>query len=358
MNIVFRVDSSSEIGHGHLMRCMVLALELESRGASIHFICREHDGSAHIVTNRAGYSTHLLPGKHIVSKSDDPKDWLGTTQMEDADACNRLLATLTDCHVIVDHYGLDATWESRIECESLTVIDDLADRPHHCTRLIDQSLVNTKLNYQNLVQREFEFCGGPNILLRGEFRTSGDWEDTCDPSILLCMGGADPHGVTVRIASALVTWAKDRPSDSLARRLDVIIGSAFDAEEELRECLVRCAIPHITVHRGHPSVATLMSRSSLSILSCGTMILEACALGAPAIGIPLADNQKATASFLFDRDAILRLELNPELEHKLIESLTTVIGSPELRSTLSENAKLMVNKNAASLIADYFKHEL
>ena len=50
-------------------------------------------------------------------------------------------------HVIVDHYGLDCQWESNINCESMTVIDDLADRHHKCSLLIDQSLKKWNLEF-------------------------------------------------------------------------------------------------------------------------------------------------------------------------------------------------------------------
>jgi spore coat polysaccharide biosynthesis predicted glycosyltransferase SpsG len=45
MNIVFRTDSSLEIGTGHVMRYLTLAEALRDRGENCRFICREHPGN-------------------------------------------------------------------------------------------------------------------------------------------------------------------------------------------------------------------------------------------------------------------------------------------------------------------------
>lgn len=350
MNFIFRADSSSEMGHGHLMRCLVLAQELKLHGASIHFICRNNSGSAHNLVVEAGYRLHLLTGKKITTKSTAHKDWLGCTQAEDAEACNLILADLPNCHIIVDHYSLDIEWESRIRCETLSVIDDLADRYHQCDRVIDQSLIHTKKDYMDLIAEDFEFWGGASILLRDEFRKTADWKNPRDGSLMLCMGGADPQGVTIRIVKALLDRLKKSPNQQLIKRLDVVIGQAFDLEEELEQCLIELNFD-VALHRGHPNVSALMASANLSILSCGTMILEACALGAPSIGVPLAENQKGTASFLAAHKAIFLLEINQSMEENLISCIDRALGGIDTLSTLSQHAKIMINKNAAHSIA-------
>ena len=45
MKIVFRVDSSLEIGTGHVMRCLALADILRDQNSDIYFICRNHPGN-------------------------------------------------------------------------------------------------------------------------------------------------------------------------------------------------------------------------------------------------------------------------------------------------------------------------
>ena len=42
--IIFRCDASLSIGTGHVMRCRVLARELQRRGAEVVFLCRRQAG--------------------------------------------------------------------------------------------------------------------------------------------------------------------------------------------------------------------------------------------------------------------------------------------------------------------------
>lgn len=351
MNFVFRVDSSSEIGHGHLMRCLVLAKELRSRGALVQFISREHTGSANDRVTSEGFRLHLLPGKKIVTKSASYKDWLGCSQAEDANACNQILTRLMKCHLIVDHYGIDIEWESKIRCERLTVIDDLADRYHQCGGIIEQSLVHTKADYKVLVGKDFEFCGGGNILLRDEFRKTSAWKDPKNGSLLICMGGADPQGVTNRIIKTLRAWLEKPLDPQPIKKINVVVGPAFEYYQELENYL--SGLPVATdIHRDVRNISALMASSSLSILSCGTMILEACALGTPAIGIPLADNQKETATFLADRNAILLLPNGNTLEQRLIKHVSHALTDQESLSALSQRSKKMVDRYATEKIAE------
>ena len=51
MRVVFRVDASSQMGTGHVMRCLALANELQQQNHEIFFICRELTGNHIILIN-------------------------------------------------------------------------------------------------------------------------------------------------------------------------------------------------------------------------------------------------------------------------------------------------------------------
>jgi spore coat polysaccharide biosynthesis predicted glycosyltransferase SpsG len=51
--------------------------------------------------------------------------------------------------VVVDHYQLDAQWEVAVQARvtQIAVIDDLADRPHACSLLVDPGFTHTPADY-------------------------------------------------------------------------------------------------------------------------------------------------------------------------------------------------------------------
>src|SRR4029077_13094471 len=111
MKIVIRSDASPDIGTGHVIRCLTLAQALRGQGAEISFVSKELPKSLEQQLQTLGYIVEQVPGSDLVN----PCDWL-----------------------IVDHYGLDANWESaqRSYAKSIMAIDDLADRPHDCELLL------------------------------------------------------------------------------------------------------------------------------------------------------------------------------------------------------------------------------
>ena len=161
MKIVFRTDSSMDIGTGHVMRCMTLAEELKKKKADISFICCEHKGNMIGFIKQKGYTVHSLPSNIDME--------------EDARLTRKILEDETVYYdwIIIDHYGIDASWETPLRkfAKKIMVIDDLANRRHNCDILLDQNYSGNRKRYNGLVPEHcIQLLGPEYALLRPQFR--------------------------------------------------------------------------------------------------------------------------------------------------------------------------------------------
>ena len=212
--LVIRVDSSTRIGSGHLMRCRTLAEELKERGADVHFVCRRHSGNLNELL-RDTFSVYELPSPSIDTHNvadDDYAAWLGIIQEEDAADTIATLQGWRPDWLVVDHYSLDKRWETALRpyVRRIMVIDDLANRTHDCDLLLDQNFyLGMENRYNNLVPSHCQLLLGPKYaLLRPEFRKARKTlriRDGKVQRIFVFFGGTDPTNETTKVIQALKT---------------------------------------------------------------------------------------------------------------------------------------------------------
>ena len=108
--IVFRTDSSLQMGSGHVMRCLTLADELRQRGTEVLFICREHPSNIIRLIEEKGYPVSRLPlaDAEFISASGDVTHaaWLGVSWQQDAVETIAAVGEVLTDWLIVDHYSL------------------------------------------------------------------------------------------------------------------------------------------------------------------------------------------------------------------------------------------------------------
>ena len=115
--VVIRVDASTEMGMGHLMRCLSLARALADDGVKVSFLMRGHAAGLTHLIEREGHAARLLPdpGRRTDEAAADGTAhalWLPTTWRQDAEQTLEAIDLIGGANwLIVDHYALDARWE-------------------------------------------------------------------------------------------------------------------------------------------------------------------------------------------------------------------------------------------------------
>ncbi|AUZ84044.1 UDP-2,4-diacetamido-2,4,6-trideoxy-beta-L-altropyranose hydrolase [Methylophaga nitratireducenticrescens] len=303
--VVIRVDSSLQIGTGHVMRCLTLADALRVNSAEIRFICRQFEGDLIEFIRSKDYHVYVLPPGNIQdadsteAKTLSHAHWLGATQDDDIQACKPIVKKYCPDWLIVDHYALDYRWELELkdDCRKLMVIDDLADRKHSCDLLLDQTYGREKNDYEQLVPDTCRLLlGSQYALLRPEF---AQWRDyslkrRTEPQLkklLISLGGADPENYTGMVLQALAEC--DLPEEL---KIIVVLGPSSPHLATVKQ--LSGTLPFKTeVVSNVSNMAELMTDADLAIGAAGATTWERCCLGLPSIMLVLADNQR----FIADR---------------------------------------------------------
>jgi len=311
MKIAIRVDASHQIGTGHVMRCLTLAENLRAKGTRVVFVCRNHPGHLSDMVEAKGFEVIRLESgpdgelHQVESPALAHAAWLGASQSTDADLTIAALQGSAPWDwIIVDHYALDHRWERalRPHCRRIMVIDDLADREHDCDLLLDQNLVaHMTSRYNGKVPAHCGLMLGPEYaLLQPQY---ADLHPRVPPRegrvrrILVSFGGADSANLTRMAIAAFLSLGR---SDIV---LDVVVNPASPHLASIERQIA--GHENIFLHKGLPSLATLMVQADLAIGAGGATSWERCCLGLPSLVITLAENQKPIAAEL-DRQGYVR----------------------------------------------------
>lgn len=292
MKVVFRVDASTQIGTGHLVRCLALADALQACGGEAHFVCRHLPRALASALDSRGHKLNLIgtteSGLHLGAGS-TYAEWLGVTQELDADQTAAGLSGSPYDWLVVDHYALDAVWEHRMRRVGMRVlsVDDLANRDHDCNLLVDQNYYeNAGARYVGKLSDGCTALLGPKYaLLREEFRTARSRarpRDGIVRTILVSFGGIDAADITSAAVEAL------EHVDLRDVRVDVVIGNDHPNRVGVDAACRRCGF---TLHVQPPHMAELMVAADLAIGAGGSSTWERCCLGLPCITLCAAPNQ-------------------------------------------------------------------
>jgi len=351
-NIFFRVDSSYQIGSGHVVRCLTLAEGLARKGASCTFISRSLPGNLCHHIRSKGFVCLELPSDgssdRTSCRSNDVlrhSHWLGVRWQQDASETSHILEGCCVDWLIIDHYGICSLWEDEVRkciAGKVMVIDDLADRAHECEVLLDQNLGADISLYKALIpQTCLTFFGPEYALLRPEFKTYRDISLKRRVGgglehIVVNFGGGDPNNYILRTLEAF--QALDNLGDI---HISIIFGALTAITPRHRELVTQ--IPHeITLFQTVDNMAEILASSDLVIGAAGVSSWERCSLGVPSVVFSTAFNQDNISSNLSKAEVAFVMEEDDFINGKLAQLITNLVQSDMLK-LYSQNASLITD---------------
>lgn len=155
------------------------------------------------------------------------------------------------------------------------------------------------------------------------------------PTVVMCFGGSDPHGVTERLAPALLAREADWT-------VEAIVGAGHRADNHLNLPLVR----------DPADLPERLAAADVVIVAAGTMKFEVACLGRPAILIAVADDQLPVGPAFAATGAAEWLgdgrRLVPE---RLIDAVTALLGDPDTRRAMGQRGREVIDGRGADRLA-------
>jgi UDP-2,4-diacetamido-2,4,6-trideoxy-beta-L-altropyranose hydrolase len=331
--ILFAPDAGARVGGGHVMRCLTLAAALQAEGALCSLAAGEASGRL--------ARTFGPPSLDIIDAGQD-----GPRPLAEA------LAGLGGDFdvVVIDSYRLDAADEARAGARRarIAVLDDLADRSHHCALLVDPGFERRPADYAGLVPAEAVLLTGVAYApVRPAFAAlreeAGPRRDGRKPARgLVSLGLTDLDAITAQVVDLVLPVRG-------GIELDVVVGAGAPSLERLLELAGRDE--RIRLHVDTPDMARLMLEADVAIGAGGSSTWERACLGLPSLTVVLADNQRAQARSLSGQGLTLAAEAGADLAAGLVSGWTRLVGDARLRRSMSRLGMAICDGQGARRVA-------
>jgi UDP-2,4-diacetamido-2,4,6-trideoxy-beta-L-altropyranose hydrolase len=276
VNILFRVDSSSKIGLGHVMRCLVLAKQYKED--NVVFATQDLKGNANQKIIDESYK--------LIALNDGSVDEL-------IQRINELNVDM----VVFDHYGINDDFEKAVKDLSgvkILSFDDVYEK-HYCDILLNHNIYADAGKYKGLVPDFCKIrCGEKYTLVRDEFKKIEIKKNLSNKGklvVFVCLGGADANNISLPVLEILSDFDNiivNLATTSSNKNIDQLLG--FSKQYEDINICIDC------------NVAELMSNSNFSIITPSVIVHEVMIVKLPFIALLTADNQEMMYQYLCENN--------------------------------------------------------
>ncbi|WP_303311172.1 UDP-2,4-diacetamido-2,4,6-trideoxy-beta-L-altropyranose hydrolase [Hymenobacter sp. BT730] len=275
--VVFRANGNSQIGLGHVVRCLALADMLQSDFTCV-FAIQEPDEQVEKQISKGCAEVWLVPS---FSNLQEEAEWL-LQQLRPTDI------------VVLDGYHFTPAYAYSLWSRPQPVvnIDDLLAQDQWSDVVINQAGGIKPGTYQTVPGAEL--CLGPAYaLLRRPFQFAAQKAASIPDvqQVFLNMGGADPHNHTLTLLHQL---RQRFPG----KAIEVVTGAAYPHQADLEQQIQD--LKHVTLHHNIPAekLAALLHRCGIHVCPPSGMAYECCAVGGLLFLHPIADNQRYLLAYL------------------------------------------------------------
>ena len=342
--LLIRADASTNIGGGHLMRCLALAQGWKGEDGTATFLSHcESDGLLQRIES-AGLNFVSIE-KPYPDASDLQRTLVLLDQLTTSQAAGVWL--------VLDGYHFDSTYQQAIRSAGhrLLVIDDMAHlRRYHADLLLNQNIHAERLSYCCDSDTEF-LLGTDYVMLRPEFQPWRGWKREIPetPSkVLISLGSSDPENVALRVIQAL------QQTGTNGFEVRIAVGPTNPNLETLQQAIARSTNMQLLVDVTY--MPEQLAWADVAISAGGTTCWESAFMGLPSIVIVLAENQAGIAQSLDEAGAVVNLGWHEHVSGKgLSDGLEKLLHSVDLLHDMSRRGQEIVDGEGVGKVISEIK---
>ncbi|MEH2158828.1 UDP-2,4-diacetamido-2,4,6-trideoxy-beta-L-altropyranose hydrolase [Nostoc sp.] len=343
MKLFIRVDASTQIGTGHVMRCLALAQAWQYAGGQVIFVMATEAPDLTTRLNTEGMELIHLP--------------IQIGSAEDAKETAKLAREFNANWVVVDGYHFGAKYQEIIkESErKLLFIDDYGHaKQYHADIVLNQNIHACEGWYRNRQPYTKLLLGTSYSLLRREFWHWRGWQRSLPlppiaKKLLVTLGGADPDNVTLKVIEGL------QQLEIEGLEAVVVLGGSNLHYEQLRSASQKLQFP-IRLERNVTNMPDLMAWADVAVTAGGSTCWELAFMGLPSVILILADNQRAIAEQLEVMGVVVNLGWHENVSGVEIASkVGQLLISAGRREKMTRCSQELVDSQGSSQVLSHLK---
>jgi UDP-2,4-diacetamido-2,4,6-trideoxy-beta-L-altropyranose hydrolase len=332
VNIFFRADGNSQIGLGHVVRCVAIA-EMIYHHYPCHFLIKE-------------------PGEQVekmISPFAKVIELPATMSLDEETTVLDQYVTPSDI-LVTDRYALDSHYqaEAKKKVKKLVAVDDDARLHFYADIVINHSSPDMASRYSK--EAFTQIMAGPQYLIAREaFRKAAINKRIIKEirSLFICMGGADPFNITCKVL--------DAAKNSSFKHIVVVTGSAYQHAEAL---LTRCESDRVEwkTNLCADEMINEIKNCEVAVSTASSVSLEICCVKAGLLTGMVAENQQNIHQCLVDKGCAITMgDFRNVTEEEITRKLNDLCNHEVVNNQMKQQ-HLLIDGESGTRILNIFNH--
>jgi UDP-2,4-diacetamido-2,4,6-trideoxy-beta-L-altropyranose hydrolase len=331
--LIIRADADSQIGIGHVIRCLALSQAWQERGGESIFIASRLSPALRAMLEYEGCGVEQLEAR--------------PGSKADAIETKSLAEKMAASWIVLDGYHFGTAYRKELKksgCRLLSIDDNGHAGFTAADIVLNQNLHAAEVLYKNKEPNTRLLLGPRFCLIRRQFRNRAQADRSAARQagrLLVVMGGGDQNNVTLRVVKAIERIGAAR------FQVKVVVGQTNPHMESIERGINGSDGPFVLM-KNVTDMVELMAWADMAVSGAGSTCWEMAYMGLPAVVLTTFDNQQHIAKRLDEEGVVWGLGWYEAVDERtLSETIWKLALSAAQRRSMTINGMRMVDGQGA-----------